>query len=313
MDSDISPGDERQVELDSASAAMGSYMTAPSAAAAAPPLPPRVQAYLEALVRTCAGSGGALVSVILFGSAVRGGFSAAASDVDLILIVPDEASKEDRRRVRENAERIEALHGFRTDTGRPPGRLEALVEKLTGNASSFFVCTRGDLLSGRIGRILALRPAQALFVDRVVLASIMASAVTAWGEELLPRVPVPPIRRFDVFKALFGFSCQVLLSVAVFPVLPGATRYAMGALKRSLHNCYFCYHARSASLEAEIAFFQRRLGPSGTLVELLALRREYRRSFPFVLRCLPTLVRLHLQTASDNRSPRSKEPRHQEV
>ena len=28
------------------------------------------------------------------------------------------------------------------------------------------------------------------------------------------------VRRFDVFKALFGFSSQVLLSVVTFPVLP---------------------------------------------------------------------------------------------
>src|SRR2546429_9230792 len=64
------------------------------------------------------------------------------------------------------------------------------------------------------------------------------------------------IRRFDVFKAFFGLCGQALLSAAVFPVLPGATKYAMGVLKRSLHNCFFCYHGRRAPLEEEVAFFQ---------------------------------------------------------
>jgi hypothetical protein len=45
---------------------------------------------------------------------------------------------------------------------------------------------------------------------------------------------VPFVRRLDVFKALLAFSSQVLLSAVTFPVLPDATKYAMGALKHSL-------------------------------------------------------------------------------
>jgi hypothetical protein len=152
--------------------------------------------------------------------------------------------------------------------------------------------------------MLDLRPLETLFVDRIVFASIVASAVTVFGEDLLPRVAVPAVRRLDVFKALFAFSSQVLLSAVTFPVLLDATRYAMGTLKHSLHSCYFCYHRQTAALEVEVDFFCRRLGASQTLVDLLALRHEYRRSFAFVIGCLPALVRLHLRTARDNRFPR---------
>src|SRR5438093_7732769 len=85
----------------------------------APPIPPHVQAYLEALVRECLDSRPGLVSIVLFGSLATGGFSAKASDVDLILIVSDGTSEEDRRRLREAAERIEALHGFRENYAHP--------------------------------------------------------------------------------------------------------------------------------------------------------------------------------------------------
>ena len=268
-------------------------------------LTPRVHDYLEALVRECVGGGLGLASVVLFGSAAIGGFSATSSDVDLILVVPDGTSVGDRSRLRVAVERVEALHGFRKNSARPRGPLAALVEKAMADVRSFFVCTRSDLLSGDVGRILELRPSQALFVDRVVLPSIVTSAVTVWGEDLLSQVPMSPIRRLDVFKALHGLFCQALLAVVVFPVLPEATKYAMGVLKRSLHNCFFCYHDRRAPLEEEVNFFQQRLGPSRTLVQLLALRGEYRRSFAFVIRCLPILVRLHLRTAFDNRFPRA--------
>lgn len=267
-------------------------------------IPPRLQAYLEAVVQMGAEAGHELVSVILFGSAASGGFSEPASDVDLLLVLRDDASQEDRRQVRADVARLEAHHGFREVAPRPRRSLEEFAGRVAANEHSFFVCTRADLLSGNVARILDLRPAQALFVDRAVIPSIVASAVTVWGEDLLARIPLPAIRRFDVFKAFQGLFGQVLLCVLMFPVLPGATKYAMGALKRSVHNCFFCYHARTASLEEEVEFFQQRLGPNRTLAKLVALRREYRPSFAFVVGCLPALVRLHLRTASDNRFPR---------
>jgi hypothetical protein len=267
-----------------------------------------VQAYLEAIFQLGAKPGSELVSVILFGSAATGGFSTQVSDVDLILVLRDDAIQKDRRRWLDEVARLEGQHGCRDARARPRRALEEFVERVTANVRSFFVCRRGDLLSGDVSRILEIRPAQALFVDRAVLPSIVASAVTVWGEELLPHIPLLPIRRLDVFKAFQGLFGQVLLSVAVFPVLPDATKYAMGALKRSVHSCYFCYHARAAPLEEEVDFFQGRLGHSRALAQLVALRREYRQSFAFVVRCIPAVAGLHLRTAKDNRFPRETRP-----
>jgi hypothetical protein len=262
-----------------------------------------VRGYLDALVHACAEDGHALVSVILFGSAVRGGFSATASDVDLILVVPDGTSAGHRRRLCAAVEALAARHGVAGHAAPRAGRLATLVDRVMGTARACVVCTRADLRSGRVERILDLAPAQAPFVGRIVLASIVAPAVTVWGEELLPDVPVPPIRRRDLLVALFGSTCQLLLSAAVHPLLPGATRHAMGTLKQSLHGCYLVHHGRAASLETEIAFFRPLVGSERTLAELLALRRAYRPSLGFVLRSLPTVARLHLRTARVARFP----------
>ena len=267
-------------------------------------LPARVRTYLDALVQTCAQDGPVLVSVVLFGSAAKGGFSGEVSDVDLIIVLSDDASRTQKRRLAEDVARLEVVHGLRPAATHSPGGPWALIDRVMGHGFSCFVCTRGDVISGDVGRVLDLRPVETLFVDRIVFASIVVSAVTVWGEDLLPRVAVPSIRRLDVFKALFGFLGQVFASAVTFPALPEATKYAMGTLKHSLHSCFFCYHARTAPLEEEVDFFQRRLGPSQTLAELLALRRKYRPSFAFVIRCLPALVRLHVRTARDNRFPR---------
>ena len=266
-------------------------------------LPARVQTYIESLVQSCAQDQAPLVSVVLFGSAAKGGFSGDVSDVDLIMVVPDEASSTNRQGLRDAVVRLETLHGLRSGATQSFGWLRTRVERAVGHGFSCFVCSRADLLSGDVGRVLDLRATEKPFVDRIVFASIVASAVTVWGEDLLPRVPVPSVRRLDVFKALFGFSSQVFLSAMTFPLLPDATKYAMGALKHSLHSCYFCYHGRTAALEEEVAFFRRRFGANRAFVDLLAMRGEYRRSFGFVMRCLPALARLHLRTARDNRFP----------
>ena len=44
------------------------------------------------------------------------------------------------------------------------------------------------------------------------------------------------------------------------------TKYAMGVLKGSVHSCFFCYELRRASLEEEISWFERRLGPSRAFI-----------------------------------------------
>jgi predicted nucleotidyltransferase len=278
-------------------------MSSTGDAASGARLPARVQTYIEALVQTCTQKCASLVSVVLFGSAAQGGFSGDVSDVDVIIVVSDAVSRADRLRLSEDVARLESLHELRPANIDSPGRVQARIERAVGHAFSCFVCTRSDLISGEVARVLDLRAWEAPFVDRIIFASIVASATTVWGEDLLPHVPVPPLRRLDVFKALFGSSGQVLLSAVTFPVLPDATKYAMGALKHSLHSCFFCYHQRTTTLEDEVAFFNARLGTSRTLVELLSLRRQYRRSFAFVVRCLPTVARLHLRTARENRFP----------
>ena len=275
-----------------------------SSASSGSVVPLHVQAYVEAIVHTCSDDGRGLVSVVLFGSAAIGGWAETVSDVDLILVVPDCATDEAIDRLRSEVEHIEIIHGFLSHSSHGQPALEIFLNRVTAHDRSFFICTRGDLLSGDIGRILRLHPLQAIFVDRIVLANFVASGITVWGEAILPSIPIAPIRRFDVFKALFGLFPTALLCAAIFPIYPRMTKYAMGVLKSSVHSCFFCYELRRASLEEEISSFERRLGSNRTLMQLLALRRDYRNSFAFVVCCIPTLLRLHWRTSIDNRFPR---------
>ena len=102
---------------------------------------------------------------------------------------------------------------------------------------------------------------------------------------------------------LFIFLSAVILSAAVFPLFPNAKKYAMGVLKHSLHSCYFRYQQKTASLKEEVDFLGSRVSRRNVLDDMLNRRRRYSPSFAFVLSCLPTLFRLHVRTARDNRFP----------
>jgi hypothetical protein len=275
--------------------------------AAQPQFAPSVRNYLADIVRACEEKRAEFVSVVLFGSASTGGFQEKVSDVDLILVLADGIPSESRAALRDRVIALERLHGMRQTPGRKSA-LEVIFDRITLSDCSFFICTRADLLSGLPGRLMNLRAAQALFVDRIVVPGILSSAVTLWGEDLLPRIVPPPIRRLDVFTAFFGLFSQAITAFSLFLLLPGATRYAMATLKHSVRSCYFCYQGRNAALEDAIAFLQQRTGHNRGLQQLLALRRDYRSSFAFVARAMPTLMRLHWRTAFDNRFPTPRIP-----
>jgi len=268
-----------------------------------------VESYLSSVVGACAGPDSGIVSAILFGSAATGGYAPEISDIDLLIVLVDRATEQDRCRVRDTLSDIEARCGLGKQHPQRRRALDAFADRITANVRSFFVCTRADLLSGDPARILGISASQAMFVDRIAVPSILASGETIWGEHLLSHVPLPPIRRFDVAKAFFSLFNQVLFVVVAYPLLSNGTKQAMDTLKRSIHNCYFCYHSRGAQLSAEVAFFQQRLGavPGSILAQLMKLRSAHQPSFRFVLRCLTTLVRLHWVTAWENRFP--QEPR----
>jgi predicted nucleotidyltransferase len=133
-------------------------MASTSAVASGVQLPARVQTYLEALVQTCARDQAPLVSLVLFGSAAKSGFSEDVSDVDVIIVVPDDVSVAKRHQLGEDVARLEALYGLRSATTHSPGGLRARIERAMGHGFSSFVCTRGDVISGEVARVLDLRP-----------------------------------------------------------------------------------------------------------------------------------------------------------
>jgi predicted nucleotidyltransferase len=102
------------------------------------------------------------VSVILFGSAATGGFSGTVSDVDLILVLPADATPEDRRRLRDSVASLETLLGMRQGGTHSPGALESIFNRITATERSYFARFGGRNYS----RKFPCRPFVALMFSR---------------------------------------------------------------------------------------------------------------------------------------------------
>jgi hypothetical protein len=224
--------------------------------------------------------------------------------VDTLVIVPDEISEDRQRALREEIGLLETEHGFRAPTSNRHAMYEDLAEHLSYNSLSAFICSESDLLSGDVARILKLKPIEALLVDRIVLPTILDSAVTFWGKDLLALANAPPIRRLDVLKATVSFLGVVLMSAMLYAVLPNSTKYTMGALKRSLHSCFYVCNGRSASLEVEVCYFRERLRKTQALDDLMARRSQYHPSLHFVMATFPQIMRLQLYALKEGISDR---------
>ena len=276
-------------------------------------VPPAVVAYLSDVADVCSGSFDSVVSLVAFGSAITGSYETNTSDVDLLVVLADTAGEIERERVRNGVAALEDRHGLvkhrPSGHGRVALALKRFADRTSDNDRSFFVCSRADLLSGEPRRILNLPWPQAVLADGVVVPSMLASAITIWGEDILDDVSCHAIGRVDVAKSCFALSTASLFAAAAYVVFPDVTKYAMDTLKRSIHNCFYCHNGRLAHLRLEVSYFESQYGSRAAFAELLSLRQQYRPSFRFVVRCVSTVLELHLRTALDLRFPRKVRPR----
>ena len=265
----------------------------------------RARDYVDEVIELAAGRDDGVASVVVFGSVVKGRFTPGTSDVDVIVVLADDALRGRRKELDGRLAALELKHGLRERLRSKAEVVYQMVDRMCGLFLSHFVCYKRDLLAGNSARAFGVNPLAdlTLLSTRIGFAGIVTSAKTVWGEDLLIEVRIPPITRWHLLMNCLAYLSLNALALFTFPVLPNATRYAMMALKGALHGCYFCYNLKSATIELEVDFFTEKLGGPTTLAALLSLRQVYRSDFRFVGRCFSTITRLYTMTAGENRFP----------
>jgi len=266
-------------------------------------LAPNGQGYLEDLKTLAQAHQGKCVSLLLYGSAASGGYSGTVSDVDVMVVMDDSVSREGRKAFRQEVEALEMKHGLLTADFWQRSPRQRAVDKLLGFFFTTFVVPRAAFLKGDAAGLFGLDRARGALATRLVFANILWSSVTFWGEDLRPAVQGHPITRTDLLKSLHQNLSFALMSALLLPVRPDATKYAMMAVKKSLHATYYCYGLPPVPVEDKVEHFIRRAPRLAPLRELLELRSTYRPAPGFVLRSPALVTALHGLALKDCRFP----------
>lgn len=243
-------------------------------------LPPGGAAYLAEVRAILAEA--PVRSVLAFGSVASGG-SGPASDVDLLVVLHDDAPEETLRRVRagcaEAAERC-------LSPVRPANALERMVDARTGAFRSAFACRERDVRAGRFHRTFnTTRWAYVVAPWRTVAWNAFARSRLVAGEPVEPdwdRVGRPQERRVrEVLRSLATTLPLALAQWAYAPLSRRSVLYAMEAYKWMAHN--LALHATGETAPGVRAALAHVADPFGLHARLLALREAPRRDWRFIL------------------------------
>lgn len=250
-----------------------------------------------------------LLSLIIFGSAIRGEYQQDLSDVDMIFVINDDTSRKIKSKISKELNELEYKHIFRKKKASIVDAVYKRAEDMTGMYISHFVCYRKDFLAAEFSKIFNLN----LFLCKifaptdVVWANVIKSAKTLWGENLLDRSSLSEITRHQIRKSRWMNLVLCIGALLTYPFHSDATKYAMEAVKWSLQTCYFSYTLKPASTEEAVAFFNQNSNRKPIFENLLDLRRNYQKSLSFVIKSFRAVAYLHNKTLKENELPKKIE------
>ena len=260
-------------------------------------LPAHVRDYLAAVLEFADERSAEIVSIMIYGSAAKGEFS-PVSDVDLFVVLADKVPMNRKKKLEHGLALLELKYKLRQ---RPQSKKESILTALDRLAAQFksqFICYQHDFLSGNAAAVFGINPVleSLLLSTRIAFVDDVVSARTLWGEELLSQVSVPLLMKAHLVKNCLGFLAFNACALAVYPLVPNATKYSMSALKWMLHTCHLCLTSKSSTIEEAVEFFQAEIHGDAELMQLVSLRNLYRPSFRFVKGCFGTICRLYSVT-----------------
>lgn len=241
--------------------------------------------------------------VLAFGSVVSGG-GTAASDVDLLVVLPDAATEQTLRSVRERCAEAAERH---LAAARPANALERLVDAKTGAFRSAFACRERDVRTGRFHRMFnTTRLAYLLAPWRTVAWNAFARSRVLTGEPVAPdwdRVGRPQERRARELLRSLAMTMPLALAQCAYALASRrAVLYSMEAYKWTAHNVAF--HASGKTPPGVRAALAHVADPLGLHARLLELREMPRRDWRFILLAPLAVLAAHVAALARSRGRR---------
>jgi predicted nucleotidyltransferase len=204
--------------------------------------------YVESVI-SLAGRTKEIVSVIVFGSFAKGGFS-ASSDVDLILVVSNDCSPRIMHELNDVLEGQAIRFGLSRTRKSLGGKILSALLTQTGIFVSHFVTRESDLLRLDFSRIFGTNRILASMIapENIVLAGLLSHAKTIFGENLLPiRKPIQ-VGSGQLARSMIMNLLLATGALLVSPFTDRATELSLEATKWSLFAGYYFVYRDSPGI-----------------------------------------------------------------
>lgn len=230
-----------------------------------------------------------IISIIHFGST---NFT-EVSDVDLIIVL-DKIENDKIKDIQLKLKLIEIKYKFRYMRKSLIGNLLNSFEEKTGMFCSNFVCNRQDLIEGDFSKIFHTNRilTYILIPTNIVFLNVFSNYKIIYGEEINYLLPQFNISYFQFIKSILMCVLLSVISILLLLVSKDATKYAMEAVKWSLHNTYFYYNRDNMTTEHLISLFIDK--GFKKLIRLQQLRMNYEKDIFFNLISLYLVLKIHL-------------------
>lgn len=242
-----------------------------------------------------------VISVILFGSAVKGGFSKEVSDFDMIIVVDDDVSSRQVSVLDSKVQSLAEKHGIAGSTAKEFKGIPQFIMAQTGMFTSQFICRRRDFVYGKFTRIFSANPilAKLLSPSGQVLGSVLKGSRTVYGEDLVSGMEMPKPTNLDVVKSLVMNELLVGLSLFYYPLTKNATKLAMEATKWSAHMAGYMTTGESKSLAEAVEALASKGISLDHLKHLEELRRNYGPDLSFILSAPKAIASMHISVLDE--------------
>ncbi len=236
-----------------------------------------------------------LVSLILFGSVIKGGAVKGVSDFDMVFVIKNKMSSKKIEVLRSYLSSTCSSHGIADSSSMDFKGIPKFVMRETGMFASHIICMENDLLSMNFSRIFDTNPLlSALIVpSNLVIGSVLRESKTVYGRNLLSSLVVSRPKKLDILKSMLMNKLIVLLSL-FYGFKDNSTKLAMEATKWSIYNASYLMTEGSKPLSESIDLLAGKGLELPQLGRLLELRRVYRRNLRFTILAIAIIARLHL-------------------
>ncbi|MFX1294421.1 MAG: nucleotidyltransferase domain-containing protein [Promethearchaeota archaeon] len=236
-----------------------------------------------------------LISIVLFGSAIKG-YSADESDVDILIIVSDDCNKKEINYLHQLIISFEIKYNFVVPLNGLISRILYCIDRSTGMFISHFITRKTDFLKGNFARTFQVNKfiSNVLAPNKIVYGSVLCRAKILYGQNLIKEAKIPNIPIRQLFKSILMNIITSIFTLFIYPLTKRATLYEMETAKWSFLAAYYYIKHDSPPLPTLLKFFLDRNISTKYVKKWVALRNNYKQDLKFGLFTPLNILKIHM-------------------